>query len=364
MCSLLHRNPDPATRVQLPLDCCRQNPFHPLTAVGQNDRYEYIQRLYSERTRRKDPPLVKKSRLEEAEVAEVMNEVKTKKRKAKNKNAKYRPSSGQARTSYNPDKKVESRQNTVATTAMRSAKRIHPIRTFEIGCWSSTFLRDKIHPVTGEFYTKSDKAPLIARIGEVVSLLKKIRALSEKLVVMLIDHVSSTGQDQNVLASITTSESGKADSKTAGRGFWQAILRLVLGTSRNSSVIPAVVKIRELVERNNDGELVDFNIPRIKGIRRAVEMLSITMDNDMGNQVTGKIEFLVSKAKEVLEEQHHAVVDQIMRDKQMGDLLKFVTLNRMLPEPSRWHEVPISSLRQSFVSLTEECLFDLLYDFK
>jgi hypothetical protein len=363
VCSLLHRNLDPATRVQLPLDCCRQNPFHPLTAIGQNDRYRYFQRAYSERTVRKDPPSVKQSKLEEAEVAEVMHEVKTKRKEKKGK-AKYRPSAGQARTIYNPDKKVVPRQNTVATTAMRSAKRIHAVRTFEIGCWSSTLLRDKIHPVTGECYTKSDKAPLIARIGEVVSLLNKIRALSEKLAVMLIDHVSSTGEDRQVLASITTSESGKANSKTAGRGFWQALLRLVVGTSRNSSVIPAVVKIRELVERDNDAELLDFNIPRIKGIKRAIEMLSITMDNDMGHQVTGKLEFLARKAKEVLEEQHHAVVDQIMGDDQMGDLLRFVTVNRMLPKPSQWNEVPISSFKQSFVCLTEECLFDLLYDFK
>ncbi|TPX44581.1 hypothetical protein SeLEV6574_g04409 [Synchytrium endobioticum] len=95
----------------------------------------------------------------------------------------------------------------------------------------------------------------------------------------------------------------------------------------------------------------------------AISDLSDILDQEMGQQVIGRYDLLKERVLDLVPD---AKDDVVAIESEHGllnasALIRFIKINMLLPESSRWEVVPLSKLRATYIRLSEAALFDILH---
>ncbi|TPX50329.1 hypothetical protein SeLEV6574_g00958 [Synchytrium endobioticum] len=195
------------------------------------------------------------------------------------------------------------------------------------------------------------------------------RAIAERATEMLIDSICSSNQDTHLLLQLTHGGKG-------GATYWQNLLRIIID-GQIGRVGSEHLPILEKVEALWDDEFLE-NLPRpdtsIKILMLTVLMKKVAADIDtvFSNQIVGMLPLLKERVVEVVGEEGKQAIEEIEAwvDESLENdppsppppVQVFYRINRLLPSPYRWSVVPHTSFGDGYVTMSEECLFDLLLD--
>ncbi|TPX37814.1 hypothetical protein SeMB42_g06868 [Synchytrium endobioticum] len=103
-----------------------------------------------------------------------------------------------------------------------------------------------------------------------------------------------------------------------------------------------------------------------------IKKVAADIDTVFSNQIVGMLPLLKARVVEVVGEEGKQAIEEIEAwvDASLEDdsssppppVQVFYKVNRLLPGPYRWSIVPHTSFGDGYVTMSEECLFDLLFD--
>ncbi|TPX42176.1 hypothetical protein SeLEV6574_g05718 [Synchytrium endobioticum] len=103
-----------------------------------------------------------------------------------------------------------------------------------------------------------------------------------------------------------------------------------------------------------------------------IKKVAADMGSVFSNQIVGMLPLLKERVVEVVGEEGKQAIEEIEAwvDASLEDdssspppsVQVFYKINRLLPGPYRWSIVPHTSFGDGYVTMSEECLFDLLFD--
>lgn len=321
------------------------NPYRPLEPKNDTDRPRYTyKKVDINRPMQADVPRELKPVSPLVAADDSNNSTDNSKKKQKNQKkknrAKHQPSSRASRTVTDNTKEKTSRTHTDANKELMSIRGKYAIKSYEIGC-----IRGNIKI--------GDVDQIVDRIQLAVSTLNKLRAIAEKVSAALIDHIVSTTEDTSVLDHLVEGSAGAT-------GYWAALLRLIYNGNTNSRN----AAIKEVVTLFGINYFKSFQFPKM-AITQAIQQLAVDIDNQIGNQIVGRIEKLKERVIELAgEERRDFVTTQISILERMSTskVGKWDSINNLLDPPHQWRIIPVTSSTESYVQLTEEALVDLLWD--
>ncbi|TPX41137.1 hypothetical protein SeLEV6574_g06242 [Synchytrium endobioticum] len=203
----------------------------------------------------------------------------------------------------------------------------------------------------------------------IASLSQRARAIAERATEMLIDGICSSNQDTHLLLQLT--HGGKR-----GATYWQNLLRMIIDGQIGrvgSEHLPILEKIEVLWgdEFLENLSWPDTNI-KIPMLTVLMKKVAADIDTVFSNHIVGMLPLLKERVVEVVGEEGkqaieeiEAWVDAFLEDDSSSPpppVQVFYRINRLLPGPYRWSTVPHTSFGDGYVTMSEECLFDLLID--
>ncbi|TPX43070.1 hypothetical protein SeLEV6574_g05259 [Synchytrium endobioticum] len=197
------------------------------------------------------------------------------------------------------------------------------------------------------------------------------RAIAERATEMLIDGICSSNQDTHLLLQLTHGGKG-------GANYWQNLLRMIvngtIGARVGSEHRPILDKVVQALWGANLLRNLSWPDTDIKTLMLSVLIHKVAADIDtvFSNQIVGMLPLLKERVVEVVGEEGKQAIEEIEAwvDESLEDdpssppppVQVLYKINRLLPGPYRWSIVPHTSFGDGYVTMSEECLFDLLFD--
>ncbi|TPX40030.1 hypothetical protein SeLEV6574_g06841 [Synchytrium endobioticum] len=188
---------------------------------------------------------------------------------------------------------------------------------------------------------------MLETIADAVHQLQELKALAGPACQVIIDDALETGRLEG-LSTIILGTHG-------GSNFWGRLLHLIHGTSGRTNE-PLIVRAKEIMD------FPPWKHTKIT-LTLAISDLSDILDQEMGQQVIGRYDLLKER---VLDPVPDAKDDVAAIESEHGllnasALVRFIKINMLLPESSRWEVIPLSKLRATYIRLSEAALFDILH---
>ncbi|TPX41263.1 hypothetical protein SeLEV6574_g06180 [Synchytrium endobioticum] len=212
------------------------------------------------------------------------------------------------------------------------------------------------------------KEIIARRINDAVGILNRARPIAERATEMLIDCICSSNQDTHLLLQLT--HGGK------GGTYWQNLLRMIIDGQIGrvgSEHLPILEKVEALWgdEFIENLSWPDSNI-KIPMLTVLIKQVVADIDTVFSNQIVGMLPLLKERVVEVVGEVGKQAIEEIEAwvDASLENdppsppppVQVFYKVNRLLPGPYRWSIVPHTSFGDGYVTMSEECFFDLLFD--
>ncbi len=330
----------------------KKNRFRPVRDIFSCPRYSF-QVVNRDRDSLRDPPpepLRRPYRLrvveekEEKEREKKHGKTREKDRKSAAKAGNYLPSDRDSRNMPGVEsREVEHRNVSDATRKMKSLKKKHGVITWPIGCIASRLRKGQL----------SESSKFISeRIEFTVERLNILKRLAQWGTLFLVEYCLADEDEETadkILNAIVFSDTGGQ----GGTKYWQGVLRFLQYGKTNSQEL-SVTKFAE-VNANLPASMPTLQKKYI-GLQRGIENLAVTLDTEFATNVVGRIELLAATVLQhnpELKEELNGINDTC-------PIRRFHLVNQHLPKDLRWQLSPKSSATDSFVTLSEECLRDIL----
>ncbi|TPX34279.1 hypothetical protein SeLEV6574_g08300 [Synchytrium endobioticum] len=199
----------------------------------------------------------------------------------------------------------------------------------------------------GEESRLCHKESMLETIVDAVHQLQEPKALAGPACQAIIDDALETGRLEGLTTIIVGTHGGS--------NFSGPLLHLIHGTSGRTKE-PLIVRAKEIMD------FPPWNHTKFT-LTLTISDLSDILDQEMGQQVIGRYDLLKERVLDLVPD---AKDDVVAIESEHGllnasALVRFIKINMLLPESSRWDVVPLSKLRATYIRLSEAALFDILH---